>query len=1038
MGNSEDTHNGIDNAVFFDMLDAPVVFLDRDFTMRFTNKAFLEKTGYASEELAGASFETLLPEGDRPGFRQTIGRLGRPGGLTADIDHELTHKNGRPEKYRTSAAAGTLPDGQPVVMLRLECVTDMLREKNNLETLRALYIAVAEQASEAFFMHDITGRILDVNRCACEKLGYTREELLSMSISDVDTHLRAGETPEEWLQIKPGETYVFHGRHRRRDGTEIPVDVNFGCTVIGREKIFLGLATDLTDLRKAERKYKTIVEAAPEPIFIQTDGNFAYLNPAACAFFGISSPEQLVGTPVCNSFAPEYRPIIQERIRRLNEDRLPVKDFQEYRFTGKNGDVWGETTGVPFEYEGKNGALVFLRDVTQRKQAEAEMLASRRKYEKLFSGAAVPVLVEQLPERRIVDVNEAWIQLFGYTKEEAVGHSAVELGISDNYLSDDEIAALIRTDQTARNLETTHRTKSGEEHIMLTSVSFTEHDGVHYAMVTHQDITERMRADRFSRIVMDNLTIGIAVNTSAPPLSFCYMNDKFPQFYRTTREALEGEDVFFDAVYEDPEFREEIRARVLEDMQSGDPRRMRWENVPITRRGQETRYISAYNTPVPEGDMHISVVIDETERVRTLEALRLNAARLQAIHEFDLAILGGFESLFSIGENALRYIDRLLEPDMIGVAILGLDDKVLHVVKSDRGQGTSEKYEIPVDNLELAQLSAISDTISRTGGEKPPAVVAKIFKCQGLGCGYHIPVITTGRFRGIISIGYIPPRELPSENIVTLQEMVTRVALAIEATRLLQVTERYATNLEQMIQERTAELEEANRELESFTFSVSHDLRAPLRSMNGFVRILLEDYGHVLDDEGRRICGVIADSARSMGQLIDDLLSLSRVGRSALQLTKVDMRALVLRAYTELTTEEQREAIEFTVGDLPYACADLHLIRQVWVNLLDNAVKFSSKNPKPKIRVTARISGDETVYAVEDNGAGFDMAYQDKLFGVFQRLHSQKEYPGTGVGLAIVSRIVRRHGGRVWARGEEGAGAVFYFSLKREGGGDEV
>jgi light-regulated signal transduction histidine kinase (bacteriophytochrome) len=245
--------------------------------------------------------------------------------------------------------------------------------------------------------------------------------------------------------------------------------------------------------------------------------------------------------------------------------------------------------------------------------------------------------------------------------------------------------------------------------------------------------------------------------------------------------------------------------------------------------------------------------------------------------------------------------------------------------------------------------------------------------------------------------------------------------------KVLQLNEK----LEERVIERTAQLRAANKELEAFSYSVSHDLRAPLRAISGYARILVEDYLPVLDEEGVRLFNVITDQARHMGELIDDLLSFSRLSRKEIQTDKVDMKALAISVYGELTTEEQRNRIDFSVGKLAPVIADPVLMHQVWINLVSNAIKFSSKKDQAVIQVGARRSEDDLIYYVHDNGAGFDIQYVDKLFGVFQRLHSQDEFEGTGVGLAIVQRIVQRHGGRVWAEGETGKGATFYFALPR-------
>lgn len=241
--------------------------------------------------------------------------------------------------------------------------------------------------------------------------------------------------------------------------------------------------------------------------------------------------------------------------------------------------------------------------------------------------------------------------------------------------------------------------------------------------------------------------------------------------------------------------------------------------------------------------------------------------------------------------------------------------------------------------------------------------------------------------------------------------------------------QRMNEDLEQRVQERTAELQAANREMESFSYSVSHDLRAPLRALDGFARILEEDYGSLLDSEGARYLKIISESSRRMGMLIDDLLAFSRLGRQPVNLRPVDMDALVQEVVTEALHNHKGTPPEIEIGPLPPAQADHVLLRQAWMNLISNAIKYSSRNGDAQIIVRGNRDSEELTYSVSDNGAGFDMAYYDKLFGVFQRLHADDEFPGTGIGLTIVQRIVNRHGGRVWAEGKVNEGATFTFTL---------
>ncbi|HZT04227.1 MAG TPA: response regulator [Steroidobacteraceae bacterium] len=225
------------------------------------------------------------------------------------------------------------------------------------------------------------------------------------------------------------------------------------------------------------------------------------------------------------------------------------------------------------------------------------------------------------------------------------------------------------------------------------------------------------------------------------------------------------------------------------------------------------------------------------------------------------------------------------------------------------------------------------------------------------------------------------------------------------------------------------ELEAANRELEAFSYSVSHDLRAPLRTMDGLLNVIQEDFGASVPAEARQHIEAISSQATRMGELIEDLLRLSRLGREPLQKRSVDMGALVQEVVGELRAGETARNLEIRIGSLPLAQADPSLLRQVWVNLLANALKFTRRREQAIITIEGAEGAEGRLYSVRDNGAGFDPQRADRLFGIFQRLHGAKEFEGTGVGLSIVRRIIERHGGRIWAQGEPDRGAAFHFTL---------
>lgn len=258
-----------------------------------------------------------------------------------------------------------------------------------------------------------------------------------------------------------------------------------------------------------------------------------------------------------------------------------------------------------------------------------------------------------------------------------------------------------------------------------------------------------------------------------------------------------------------------------------------------------------------------------------------------------------------------------------------------------------------------------------------------------------------------------------------------RVGEALRHSELL--LHKFNDDLERYVDERTAELTATIQELESFSYTISHDLRAPLRAINGYAEILREEHAGAVDEEGRALLGKIAANSVRMAQLIDGLLDFSRLSRSNCGSAEVDMTALARAAARELQPAVEskcRAAPMVEVVDLPAASGDAEMLRQVWVQLLSNALKFSAPRNPLTIRVEGRQEDKEVIYAVHDNGVGFDMQFADKLFGVFQRLHSPDEFAGVGVGLAIVRRIVERHDGRVWAQSVPGAGASFFFSLK--------
>ena len=419
-------------------------------------------------------------------------------------------------------------------------------------------------------------------------------------------------------------------------------------------------------------------------------------------------------------------------------------------------------------------------------------------------------------------------------------------------------------------------------------------------------------------------------------------------------------------------------------------------------------------------------------QARLHERLARKAERLRIVHEIDRAIISEVEPV-AIAGAALRPLRDLLGVPRVVVNMFDLKaGEVEWLAAVGRHQirtGPGVRYPLcfmgDVEGLKRGE----PQTIETATLPDHPAKQALID--SGVLHYLAVPMLAGSELIGAVSFGGASIA-FPAEQVTIAQEVATQLAIAISQARLLEQVQRHAEDLEQQVRARTEALRAANKELESFSYSVSHDLRAPLRAVDGYALMLEEDYGAKLDDEGRRLLGVVREGAAQMGRLIDDLLNFSQVGRKPIARDSVNMEALVREVVAAVVPPDTKARLE--IGALPPIDGDRALLKQVWTNLVSNAVKYSSKSAQPVVQIGARREGAEQIYWARDNGSGFDMRYYDKLFGVFQRLHRADEFEGTGVGLAIVQRVVTRHGGRVWAEGKVGEGACFSFALPVEAG----
>ena len=428
-----------------------------------------------------------------------------------------------------------------------------------------------------------------------------------------------------------------------------------------------------------------------------------------------------------------------------------------------------------------------------------------------------------------------------------------------------------------------------------------------------------------------------------------------------------------------------------------------------------------------------------TERRLAEESARRQTERLQSLHEVDKAILLAIESPEAIARMALRHLRNLLSCDRAGVGIFDEEKREVRIFVEALNEGIAIQKERELEGAVYEELKTLrpgrTEVVNDIDGATPPPAASSILRAEGVRSFIRVPLAAGERLIGVLNLGWNEARSFTREEAEIADEVARQVAIALEQARLRKEAERHAADLEQRVQDRTAQLEAANKELEAFSYSVSHDLRAPLRHIRGYADLLTSRLPHALPDEGKRFLDRIVDSAREMGTLIDDILQFSRNARQEMRQGEVDMNGLLGEIIDEMKRDNPERIIEWVTPPLPSAFGDRALLRLVWLNLISNAVKFTRTRAEARIEIEARGEKTEQLFLVRDNGVGFDMRYGHKLFGVFQRLHPASQFEGTGIGLANVRRIIVRHGGRTWAEAEPGKGAIFYFTLPKLKGG---
>ncbi len=830
--------------------------------------------------------------------------------------------------------------------------------------------------------------------------------------------------------------------------------IHFGPIMLDGQIIgFITSTVDITNLRRREAQvaYQANLLTNVNDAIVATDKDHivTFWNRAAEEIYGWSA-EEIVGRKTKDILHSEISDTQQrELLQQMAEVGHYRLELVQYHKNGTPLHIERTSIALRDEQGQITGYVSVNRNITERKRKDAEIAYQAR----LLTNVNDAILATDT-QSKVTYWNRAAEQIYGWTADEIMGKSARDMLHSQ--LTDEQRLEILKQLEKTGNyhIEVVHQRKDGTKiNIEATSMPLSNEQGqiIGYVSV-NRDVTERKRTEKTFRELLESAPDAMVIVNREGNITLINMQTQ--KMFGYTAEELIGQSV---EILVPQRFRSQHPEQRMDYLNDPKTRAMGMgmELYALCKDGSEFPVeISLSPLETEDGMLVSSAIRDITQRKKIEEEIyKLNAELEERVVErtTQLAFLAEASRVLS---ESFDYTGRLKElaqltvpqiADWCSIDILDDEGRLqrLAVVHTDPAK-VEYAYELarrfPADpNASTGSYQVVRSGKSEFYPEINVAMFANlgidqemvdILEELGLCSSMTVPLLVHGHVLGVLSLVMAESgRHYGYHDLELAEDLARRAALLIDNARLYQEAQTLNAELEQRVTERTIQLEVSNKELEAFSYSVSHDLRAPLRSIDGFSQALLEDYHDQLDSEGKGHLHRVRAASQRMAELIDDLINLSRMSRAEMQREAVNLSAIAHGIAVDLQEQQERD-VEFVIAEGLVTNGDKQLLRVVLENLLGNAWKFTSKCTQARIEFGAQQQDDgKTAYFVRDNGDGFDMAHADKLFGAFQRLHAMTDFEGTGIGLATVKRIIHRHGGRVWAEGVVGKGATFYFTL---------